>query len=89
MNETQEGEMSIRLFYVLLTTLLLMFISGLVFYHLGKEQAYKEIVNGCVEHKIPAAFCLLASRDTSDETLQVINEVLEEEIAMMSSKKKV
>lgn len=63
MNETQETQVYIRLTYALLIIVFLTGIASIISYRLGERQAYREIINVCLEHKIATGLCFLASEE--------------------------
>jgi hypothetical protein len=79
MNENQETEITIRLPWLLLMSTILVIASSVIAYKAGKGQAYKDIVRSCIENKVSAGICFLDSKDSVDNVIQIVNEVLEEE----------
>ena len=80
MNENRESDITIRLPLLLSVTAILLIVSSVIAYRVGKGQAYKEIVRSCIENKVSAGICFLDSKQSVDNVIQIINEVVEDEI---------
>ncbi len=78
--DTQESQITIRFPLLLLVTAFFVIVGSGVSYKFGKDQAYKEIVKSCIEHKVSAGICFLASKESVDNVIKIVNEVIEEDI---------
>ena len=87
--DKQERQLTISLPLLLLIVLFLLVLSSVISYRTGKGQAYKEIVQNCIEHKVSAGICFLASKESVDNVINIVNEVMEAEINQPLSQEEV
>lgn len=87
--DTQDSQTTIRLPLLLLITLFFLTVGSVVSYRVGKGQAYKEIMKSCIENKVSAGICFLASKESVDNVIKIVNEVMEAEINQPLSQEEV
>ena len=87
--DKQDPKITVALPLILVITLFFVTIGSVISYQIGKGQAYKEIMRNCIENKVSAGICFLASKESVDNVINIVNEVMEAEINQPLSQEEV